>query len=78
MAPDQMQALLLAADDNLAQVLAHLNVAACECGSCGHKRYEDWDQNQAAEALRGARSRIEKANRMIENGATCAQEGDTQ
>ena len=50
---DQMKDLLFAADDHLAAVLNDLDVGAYDCEDCGHKRYENFDHHQAAEALKG-------------------------
>jgi hypothetical protein len=42
-----------------------LNVHVSTCGGCGQERRTDWEQYQAAEALQGAITRVQKAANLI-------------
>lgn len=54
-------------------VLDSLDTSTTACEGCKTKRYNNWAHHQAAEALRGALSRVEKARKILDNGATSTQ-----
>jgi len=49
----------------LAALKGTLNVHVSTCAGCGQERREDWEQYQAAEALQGAVTRVQKAASLI-------------
>ncbi len=61
---------LMRAQEALASVLAEVKPDASECDSCGHMRYGDFNLKQAADAIQGSITRVEKACRYIQDSAT--------
>lgn len=45
--------------------LKGLDTSTQACEGCGGKRYTNWEQHQAAEALQGALSRVAKARKIL-------------
>ena len=66
MTRDEMIDRLVVSEETLAGVLERIKPDARECASCGHTRYDDFNLKQAADALQGAVTRVEKARRHIE------------
>lgn len=62
---------------DLEYILDHLDVDSRGCSACGRKHYNNWDEKQAADALQGALTRVEKARRILSNGTTSAQGSNT-
>jgi hypothetical protein len=55
------------ADALIVEVMEKLEVGAVECSKCGMTRYKDWDHYNLNQTLGGARGRLEKAMRWIQN-----------
>jgi hypothetical protein len=41
-------------------LVPHLNVKESACGACGRKHYEDWDDAQLSEAVKGSIEKLER------------------
>lgn len=65
---------LRAIEARLEGILANnvLDVSSQGCGTCGNTHYDNWEHKQAADAIQGALTRVEKARRILNNGTTSA------
>lgn len=65
----ELAELLMDAEENIEEVLSQMNESKTVCHSCEVIRFDDFDDHQVADGLRGAIGRLQRARLTLKDGA---------
>lgn len=65
----ELAEILMSAEESVEAVISQMNEKKTVCHECEVIRFEDFDDHQVAEGLRGALGRLQRARLSLKGGA---------